>query len=414
MEKISALIDKLQELKTTGATLQSISYYVQLLQAEILHARGLEREREREIQRRQSHIAVILPGAPLAEPELTVDSNGNITAPQFTASESIPVPEYKHPEPPAPEPVGIIEPALIVNQPVADEYQAPATPEKTPEPPAREKTPEITYQPPAPNVIQPDAEKTPAPIPVHESLKAYQSAAPTPETLKAYRSPVSEQDALKAYRTPAPEQAPAYQPPVPVPPTEPATSSLPPVTPAASYHSLLTPTEPPAAYQPPIATPAPEPTPAPKEEDKQPVFIHLFGDARQPVVSAIRPEKPETHETNGIHSELKELNQKVAQNIPSLNDRLRQSQSEIGDRFNDMPVKDLRQAIGINDKFQFIQELFRGDVDSYERSIKTINEMHSIQDAEYWIERELKIRQGWVDDNRVVRQFYALVKKRFS
>lgn len=376
MEKISALIDKLQELKTTGATLQSISYYVQILQAEILHARSLEREREREMQRRQSHIAVILPGAPLAEPEVTVDSSGNITAPQFKPSESIPTPEYKQPEPPAPEPVGIIEPAPIVNQPVAD------TPTSiSEEPPA-------AFEPPAPNIIQSAAEKTPAPIPVHESLKAYQSAAPTPEALKAYQSPANEQDALRAYRTPAPEPAPvppvAYQPPIPPPAPTPE-----PVT-------------------------APEPTPTPKEDDKQPVFIHLFGDANQPIVSAIRPEKTEKPETNGIHSELKELNQKVAQNIPSLNDRLRQTQSEIGDRFNDMPVKDLRQAIGINDKFQFIQELFRGDVDTYERSIKTINEMQSIQDAEYWIERELKIRQGWVDDNRVVRQFYALVKKRFS
>lgn len=394
MEKISALIDKLQELKTTGATLQSISYYVQILQAEILHARSLERERERELQRRQSHIAVIMPGATLAEPEVTVDSNGNITAPQFTPSEPIPVVEYKQPEPPAPEPVGIIEPAPIVNQPAA---------EKTPE-----SEPLKAYQSPAPE---------------RDYLKAYQSPASTEDALKAYQSPAAEQDALKAYRSPAPEPKPApvpeppvaYQPPAPAPEPVPA--------PPAAYQPPVP--APPVAYQPPA--PAPEPTPAPKTEDKQPVFITLFGDHSQPVVSASRPEKTPNVEkqvektekadqpdTNGIHSELKELNQKVAQNIPSLNDRLRQSQSMIGDRFNDMPVKDLRQAIGINDKFQFIQELFRGDVDSYERSIKTINEMHSLQDAEYWIERELKIRQGWVDDNRVVRQFYALVKKRFS
>ncbi|WP_343675045.1 hypothetical protein [Chitinophaga sp.] len=355
MEKISALIDKLQELKTTGATLQSISYYVQLLQAEILHARSLERERERELQRRQSHIAVIMPGAPIAEPEIPTASNGNITAPQFKPSEPIPVVEYKQPEPPAPEPVNIIEPAPVVNQPIA---------EKTPEPESLR-----AYQ---------------APIPAQESLKAYQSPAPTQDVLKAYQSPIPEQDALKAYQTPtpAPEPPVAYQPPAPAPAPEP--------------------------------TPAPAPTPAPKEEEKQPVFITLFGDHSQPVVSASRPERTEKPETNGIHSELKELNQKVAQNIPSLNDRLRQSHSEIGDRFNELPVKDLRQAIGINDKFQFIQELFRGDVDTYERSVKTINEMHSLQDAEYWIERELKIRQGWVDDNRAVRQFYALVKKRFS
>lgn len=398
MEKIGALIDKLQELKTTGATLQSISYYVQLLQAEILHARSLERERERELQRRQSHIAVILPGAPLAEPEVTVDSNGHITAPQFTSSEPIQTPEYKRPEPPTPEPVGIIEPSPIVNQPVAEKHpdpigeQSQASPDATPNinQPAAEKHPEQVAEPSqtpltTPSVSQPAAEKQPE----LDSLKAYQSSVPTLETLKAYQSPAPEQDALKAYRSPAQE---------PVP-----------VAPAA--------TQPPVTVVPPAPEPLPTQGPTPKEDEKQPVFIHLFGDANQPVVTAVKPEKNEKQEkpeTNGFQSELKELNQKVAQNIPSLNDRLRQTYTEIGDRFNDMPVKDLRQAIGINDKFQFIQELFRGDVDTYERSVKTINEMQSIQEAEYWIERELKIRQGWIDDNRVVRQFYALVKKRFS
>src|SRR5690606_6931038 len=120
---------------------------------------------------------------------------------------------------------------------------------------------------------------------------------------------------------------------------------------------------------------------------------------------------PKAKETNNLRKEINEL---VAQNTPSLNDRLKQSKSEIGDRLGEMPVKDLKQAIGINDKFQFIQELFRGDVDMYERSIKTINEFRSLQEAEYWIERELKIRQGWLDDTRVVQHFYTLVKKRFS
>jgi hypothetical protein len=110
----------------------------------------------------------------------------------------------------------------------------------------------------------------------------------------------------------------------------------------------------------------------------------------------------------------KEINELVTQTGPSLNERLRQSKSEVGERLGEMPVKDLKQAIGINDKFQFIQELFRGDVDMYERSIKTINEFHTIQEAEYWIERELKIRQGWLDDTRSVQHFYWLVKKRFS
>ena len=75
---------------------------------------------------------------------------------------------------------------------------------------------------------------------------------------------------------------------------------------------------------------------------------------------------------------------------------------------------DLRNAIGINDKYQFIQELFRGDRDLYERSIKTINECDNLQEADYWIQREIKIIQGWEDDHHLVQHFYSLLKKRFS
>ena len=120
---------------------------------------------------------------------------------------------------------------------------------------------------------------------------------------------------------------------------------------------------------------------------------------------------PRAKDANNLR---RELNALVSQNNPSLNDKLKQSKTEVADRLGDMPVKDLKQAIGINDKFQFIQELFRGDIDMYERSIKTINECHTLQEAEYWIERELKIRQGWLDDTRPVQHFYSLVKKRFS
>gem|GEM_PF-5856808 len=46
MEKINALIDRLQELKNSNADLQTISYYAQLLQVEVLHARTLQKAQD--------------------------------------------------------------------------------------------------------------------------------------------------------------------------------------------------------------------------------------------------------------------------------------------------------------------------------------------------------------------------------
>jgi outer membrane biosynthesis protein TonB len=310
MEKISALIDKLQELKNSNAGLQSISYYVQLLQAEILHARN-KQKKEGQLNRESSHVAVIMPGtSALNDPAPSAISNGY---------------PYHY-------------------------TQAPAeTPKQTPAPVSVQAAP---------------AEQ--------EHFNQQPVSQPPVEHLPYTQRPVVEPQPIAA-QTPPVEEKPVEEVPQPL-------------------------------AQRPVPVPAPPPAPIPAEPEKKhaPAMITLF------------PQTETRAESNGVHKELKELNQRVAQNTTSLNERFRQGQVELADRLGEMPVKDLRHAIGINDKFQFIQELFRGDIDTYERSIKTINEFHSLQEAEYWIERELKIRQGWEDNNLIVKQFYALVRKRFT
>ena len=110
----------------------------------------------------------------------------------------------------------------------------------------------------------------------------------------------------------------------------------------------------------------------------------------------------------------KDINDSVVHRSESLNDRLKQSKIELSDLLTEVPVKDLRKAIGVNDRFLFIRELFRGDEAMYERSIKTINNFSILPEAQYWIERELKVKIGWKDSDPIVVQFDQLVKRRFS
>jgi hypothetical protein len=98
----------------------------------------------------------------------------------------------------------------------------------------------------------------------------------------------------------------------------------------------------------------------------------------------------------------------------SINDKLKQGKTELVEILKETPVKDLRKAVGINDRFLFINELFRGDESMYERSIKTINSFNIYPEAEYWISRELKVKLGWNNDNATVQHFDQLVKRRFS
>lgn len=122
--------------------------------------------------------------------------------------------------------------------------------------------------------------------------------------------------------------------------------------------------------------------------------------------------KQDTYRKNEVK---KEINETVTgTNGASLNEKLKQSRIDLGDTLTEAPIRDLRKAIGVNDRFLFINELFRGDEAAYERSIKTINGFSILPEAKYWIQRELKVKNGWNDTNPVVRQFDQLVKRRFS
>jgi len=110
----------------------------------------------------------------------------------------------------------------------------------------------------------------------------------------------------------------------------------------------------------------------------------------------------------------RELNDVIGNNGSSLNDKLRSDRLELKAALNDTPVRDLKKAIGVNDRFVFISQLFRGDEVMYERSLKTINGFRILPEAEYWMERELKVKLGWDETREATKHFYQLVKRRFS
>ncbi len=131
------------------------------------------------------------------------------------------------------------------------------------------------------------------------------------------------------------------------------------------------------------------------------------------------PEVPTLiHQPNYVPGKVngqKEINDLAGEGHTSLNDKLKEEKKEVSEKLGETSgIKDLKKAISINDRFIFIQELFRGDEAMYERSIKTINNFTIYPEAQYWIERELKIKLGWDNERPATKEFYALVKRRFS
>jgi hypothetical protein len=132
----------------------------------------------------------------------------------------------------------------------------------------------------------------------------------------------------------------------------------------------------------------------------------LFDTATEIPTLALQQKKNEFEEINQLMQSI--------HSMPVLNEKLRANQMEVGAMLNNEPIKELKKGIGINDRFLFVQELFRGDESMYERSIKTIDSFAIYPEAQFWIQRELKLKIGWNDDSATVKHFDQLVKRRFS
>ncbi len=91
-----------------------------------------------------------------------------------------------------------------------------------------------------------------------------------------------------------------------------------------------------------------------------------------------------------------------------------ESKKEVAEKISLEPIKDLRAAIGINDKFQFMEELFNKDESLFESSVKTINNYKNFAEAQFWIKQNLRIKYNWKEESTVVLAFDQLVKRRFS
>ena len=100
-----------------------------------------------------------------------------------------------------------------------------------------------------------------------------------------------------------------------------------------------------------------------------------------------------THET---------LGEKMIQNDHSLAAKLQQN-----------PIPDLKSVIGINDKFLFVNELFGGSMEKYNKSIENLNDLKTLNGAMIYL-NELKIELQWNSSNEAYNKLTELVRRKFE
>lgn len=173
-----------------------------------------------------------------------------------------------------------------------------------------------------------------------------------------------------------------------------------------------------------VEKPKPKETPAVAFEIEQPAIEH-------PTI-----EKPEIDESELSKSAIKQLadfiqqpeytdEERILKQTPSLEEFISQSKHTVFDKKDTAeevkPAQSLNDRfgkttqIGLNDKLAFVQKLFFGSESEYNKVVKHIADLHSMQDAVVYIEQEVKPTYNyWKGKEEYEQRFLDLVLKRFE
>ncbi|MFN4123789.1 MAG: hypothetical protein ACK4GL_10865 [Flavobacteriales bacterium] len=76
------------------------------------------------------------------------------------------------------------------------------------------------------------------------------------------------------------------------------------------------------------------------------------------------------------------------------------------------PISNIKAAIGINDKFIYLKELFKGNVDEYNAALDKLNDFDNYADAEDYFQ-ELKEKYEWDTDSKPFQGLAELLLRRY-
>jgi len=99
---------------------------------------------------------------------------------------------------------------------------------------------------------------------------------------------------------------------------------------------------------------------------------------------------------------------------PSVADHLQNKEdSSIGAKMERQPIQDLRAAIGINDKFLLINELFSGRLEAYNKMLDELNDFKSFNGASTYL-IELKVEKQWDSKLPSWKKLVQLLERKFN
>ena len=97
----------------------------------------------------------------------------------------------------------------------------------------------------------------------------------------------------------------------------------------------------------------------------------------------------------------------------TLGEKMMGEDHSLAAKLQQAPTRDLKSAIGINDKFLFVNELFGGSMEKYNKSIENLNDLKTLNGAMIYL-NELKIELQWNSSNEAYQKLKDLVSRKFE
>ena len=85
----------------------------------------------------------------------------------------------------------------------------------------------------------------------------------------------------------------------------------------------------------------------------------------------------------------------------------------VAEKLQKIQIADLREAIGINDKFVFINELFHGDMGKYNKTLDELNSLSSLKGVQTFL-MELSVQYQWNEENPAFVKLSEIIERKFA
>lgn len=101
--------------------------------------------------------------------------------------------------------------------------------------------------------------------------------------------------------------------------------------------------------------------------------------------------------------------------ITDLNEKLAVARGNhsVAEKLQNKRIESLKSVIGINDKFQFINELFNGDAQKYDETIYTLNNFKKFDEAMQYFST-LKYRFSWEEESEAYEKLSLMLERKFK